>query len=104
MNEQKKKRAYNDRVLQIEHGIFTPLLFSIIEVWGGNAVRFIQDYLIYCRKRDLPDSITMRWIRRKICFALLKFSLLHLRGSRTVCRKVAEFESDVAVSEFIFRI
>ena len=27
MNEQKKKRAYNERILQIDHGTFTPLLF-----------------------------------------------------------------------------
>ena len=33
----------------------------------------------------------------------VKISLLCLRGSRTVCRKVAEFESDI-VSEFISRI
>ena len=55
-------------------------------------------------KRDLPKSITMNWIPTKICFALLKSSLLCLRGSRTVCRKVSKFEGDVAVSEFISRI
>ena len=29
MNEQLKRKAYNERVLQIKHGTFTPLVFSI---------------------------------------------------------------------------
>ena len=29
MNEQKKKRAYNERIFQIDHCAFTPLVFSI---------------------------------------------------------------------------
>ena len=41
------------------------------------------------KKRDLPISISMNWIRTKICFDLLKSSLLCLRGSRAVCRKIA---------------
>ena len=45
-------------------------------------------------KRNLSKSITMNWIRTKVCFALLKSSLLCLRGSRTVCRKVPELECD----------
>ena len=29
MNEQEKKRAYNERILQVDHGTFTPLVFSV---------------------------------------------------------------------------
>ena len=29
MNEQEKKRACNERILQIDHGTFTPLVFSV---------------------------------------------------------------------------
>ena len=29
INEKEKKRNYNNRILQIEHGTFTPLVFSI---------------------------------------------------------------------------
>ena len=34
MNEQEKKRAYNERILQIDHGTFTPLEFSISSSMG----------------------------------------------------------------------
>ena len=105
MKEQEKKRAYNERVLQIEHGTFTPLLFSIYGSMLRECRRFYSRLTdLLSEKRNLPKSITMNWIRRKICFTLLKFSLLCLRGSRTVCGKVAEFDSDIVVSEFISRV
>ena len=105
MNEQEKKRAYNERVLQIEHGTFAPLVFSIYRIMGSECRTFysrLSDLL--SEKRDLPKSITMNWIRTKKCFALMKSSFLCLRDSRTLCKKIAEFESDVVVSEFISRI
>ena len=46
-------------------------------------------------KKDLPLLILSNWIRTKVYFRLPKSSLLCLRGSRTVCRKTAEFEIDV---------
>ena len=35
MNEQEKKRTYNERIFQIDHGTFTPMVFSI----SGSMVR-----------------------------------------------------------------
>ena len=105
MNQQEKKRAYNKRVLQIEHGTFTPLFFSIYGRMGRECRTFysrLSDLL--SEKRDLAKSITMYRIQTKICFALLKSNFLCLRGSGTLSRKVSEFESDVVVSEFISRI
>ena len=34
MNEQQKKRAYNERTLQIKHSTFTPFVFPIFECVG----------------------------------------------------------------------
>ena len=57
MNEQEKKRAYSERVLQIEHGTFTSLFFfQFMEVWGGNAVRFIQDYPIFFQRNVIYQN------------------------------------------------
>ena len=42
MNVQGKKRAYNERILQRDHGTFTPLVFSIKVVWEESK-RFIPD-------------------------------------------------------------
>ena len=40
MNEQEKKRAYNERVLQIEHGTFAHLVFSIYGSMGRECRTF----------------------------------------------------------------
>ena len=89
--EQEKKRAYNERILQVDHGTFPPLVFSI------------TFYSRLAQRRDLPQSISSNWIRTKVCFVLLKSSRLCLRGSRTVCRETVEFEIDVNVSHAVCR-
>ena len=50
MNEKEKKRAYNERILQINHGTFTPVV-----VWEESANGLAQ--LIF-EKRDLSQSIS----------------------------------------------
>ena len=42
-NEKEKKRQYNEKVLQIENGIFTPLVFST-EQWVVNVSNSIKDF------------------------------------------------------------
>ena len=105
MNEQEKKRAYNKRILQIDHGTFTLLVFPINGRMGRECQKFCSRLAqMISEKRDLPQSISSNWIRTKTWFALLKSSLLCLRGSRTVCRKTAEFEIDVDVSHTVAKI
>ena len=63
---------------------------------GGECQKFYSRLTqMISEKRDLPKSISSNWIRTKVCFGLLKSSVLYLRGSRTVCRKTAEFEIEL---------
>ena len=97
MNGQEKKQAYNERILQIDHGTFTPL--------GRECQKFYSRLAqTISEKRDLSQSISSNWSREKVCFKLLKSSLLCLLGSRTACRKTAEFEIDVDVSHTVAKI
>ena len=41
-NETMKKRCYNERILQIEHGTFTPLFFSVLGGVGFEGSRFLK--------------------------------------------------------------
>ena len=98
MNEFEKKKSYNERVLPVDQGTFTPLVFSIYGSMERECKTFYSRVSqLISDKRNLPKSITMNWIRTKMCFALLKSSLLCLRGSRTLCRKVSEFQCDIDV-------
>ena len=49
MNEQEKSRAYNERIFQIEHGTFTPLVFSI----NGSMRRESQKFYLRLAQMNL---------------------------------------------------
>ena len=83
-NEKEKKRVYNSRVLQVEHGSFTPIVFTAMGGMGRETKCFYKRLSeLLAEKRDEPLSVTTTWVRRKIIFALLSSVLLCLRGSRT---------------------
>ena len=42
-HEQEKKRTYNRRVLEVEKATFTPLVFSLLDQWGGKLRNFTKD-------------------------------------------------------------
>ena len=82
-NENRKKRKYNDRVLQVEHGSFTPLVFTNfggMGVEGSNFYKKISEKL--AEKRDIPSSLAKSWIRTKLSFCLLQTVNLCIRVSR----------------------
>ena len=84
MNETEKKRQYNERILNVEHGSFTPLVFSAMGGMGRESQMFfkrLSESLSDSRCQQL--SVTVTWIRRKVIFALMKSVILCLRGSRT---------------------
>ena len=57
-HEQEKKREYNQRVLEIENGVLTPLVFSTFEGMGRESTMFykrLADSL--SRKRDVTCKL-----------------------------------------------
>ena len=45
MNKTEKKRQYNERILDVEHGLFMPLVFLLWEEWEENPKCSSKDYL-----------------------------------------------------------
>ena len=83
-NEAAKKREYGERVLNVEHGTFTPLVFSS---FGGMSVECTQFYNRLAdkisEKRDISISKGRAWVRTKLSFCLLHTTHMCIRGSRT---------------------
>ena len=91
-NEDGKKREYNDRILQIEHGSFTPLVFSSFGGMGVECTHFhnrVAEKI--AEKRDIQSSVAKSWIRTKISFSLLRTTNLCMRGSRTKLHEAEPF-------------
>ena len=83
-SENEKKRNYSNRVLQIENGSFTPLVFTANGVMGKECIRFYKRSAeMIAVKRKMPISIVTNNIRTLICFSLLRSTIRCLRGSRS---------------------
>ena len=104
-NEKQKKRAYNQRVIEIEHGSFSPLVFTPYGGCGREAERFISELSIkLSEKKDIENSIMKHWLRTKISFYLIRSAVLCIRGSRTLRRGIKADLMDIEISDAIGRI
>ena len=77
-----KKRKYL-QACQDRRASFTPICVSVDGLLGKEADFFIHrlcDFL--CAKWDRPFSLVMTWIRARLSFAILRATLLCVRGSR----------------------
>lgn len=82
--EQEKKRAYDQRVREIEHGSFTPLVMSITGGMSSSATIFYSRLAgMISEKRSEAYSKVMNLIRCRIRFSLLRSAITAIRGSRS---------------------
>ena len=83
-NENEKKREYGERVLNVEHGSFTPLVFTCFGGMSNECTSFYNRLSDKISKiRDIPESLSRSWIRTKLSFSLLKTANLCIRGTRS---------------------
>ena len=80
--ESLKKRAYEQRVREVEHSSFTPLVLSVTGGMANEATTFYKR-LASClaMKWDYPYSSTMSWLRCRPTFSLLRSAIQCIRGA-----------------------
>ena len=87
-HEQEKKAAYNERILQIEKGSFTPLVFSTTGGMGPESTKYHKRIAeLIAAKRNEQYSDVMNHLRTRLRFSLLKSVLIAVRGQRGKNRK-----------------
>ena len=85
--EQMKRRSYDQRVRDIEHGTMTPLIFSLNGGLGRAAtVTYKRLASLLSLKWNEPYSIVMGWLRCTISFSLTRSAISCLRSSRSTAR------------------
>ena len=85
INEKEKKKTYNEHILQVEHGSFTPLIMSATGGMSRERKKFsLRLAEIICKKRKTNYNVKPIWIRRKIPFSLIKSIGICIRGSYSV--------------------
>ena len=107
VNEREKNKLYNERILQIELGSFTPLVMSATVGMGRECKKFyarLAEMISY--KRGTSYSVMAAWVRRKITFSLIKSIGIILRESRSVFYNDAlekSLSGEVYTSKFNFQ-
>ena len=105
VNEREKKKLYNEGILKIEHGSFTPLVMSATGGMGWECKKFYARLTEMIRyKSGNSYRVIASWVRRKITSLLIKSIGMCLRGSRSVFYNDALkklLNRDAYTSEFI---
>ena len=97
-HEQAKKREYGQRIREIEHGVFTPLVLSTTGGMGREATTFYRRLAdMTASKRQQPYPTVMGWLRCRLSFASLRASIMCIRGSRSSLHRPI-FGSDIALA------
>ena len=92
-HEQEKKRQYDQRIREVEHSTFTPLVLSITGGMGRAATTFYKRLAaMLSEKRDVPYSKMIGWIRCRMSFSLVRASVMSIRGARSSATKGALHE------------
>ena len=82
-HENEKKQAYHQRVLEVEHGSFTPIVLSASGGMGRLAsTTYSRLARLIAEKRGITYGQCMDWIRCMLSFSLLHSAIMCLRGSR----------------------
>ena len=78
-----EKWQYAERVMEIEQGTFTPLVFTTT---GGAADEYVKYHSrlaeLIANEKGESYASAISWIRAKVSFAIVRLALLCLRGSR----------------------
>ena len=80
LNEKEKKKNYKERILEVEHGSFTPIVVSAyvgIRKEGNKFYNRLAELL--AEKKNQQLSMVTSWIKRKLIFALINSICMCIR-------------------------
>ena len=90
-HEKEEKKTYNHRIMHVDKGSFTPLIFSTTGGMGPESTKYHKRLAeLIARKRGEEYADVVNHIRTRIRFSLLRSILLAIRGERGRMRKENE--------------
>ena len=82
-HEKEKMQKYNSRVVTVEKGTFTPLVYTTFGGCGPQATRYHKRLSeLISKKRNEDYHHVIKYIRTRVRFSLLRSVLVALRGER----------------------
>ena len=98
--EKSQMREYKERIRDVEHGDFNPLVFTTMGAMAPQCqivLKKLAEKL--SAKQGLNRSVVTGWLRVRLSFALLRTSLQCVRGSRRKKFSNIDTNVDLAVSQ-----
>ena len=103
-HELEKKRTYHQRIIEIEQGHFTPVVFGTNGGMGVEGNCFLKRLVeLLSIKQDETYESVMTWLRTRLSFEIIRSIHLSIRGSRTPFRKpsnIADATEDIELNIF----
>ena len=81
--EKEKRRSYEERITQIEQGSFSPLVFSTSGGMGHTATTVYRRIAAMISEKKQDYGQTVKWLRCRLSYALLRSSIMCIRGTRS---------------------
>ena len=83
-HEREKVRTYRQRVREVEHATFVPLVMSATGGLAKQATNFYKRLAsLLADKWEQPYSTTLYWLRCSLSFSLLRSAIQCIRGARS---------------------
>ena len=83
-HEHRKMAKYAERIREVEHSSFVPLVFSSSGGCGPITLKCVKRLaFLLAKKRKINYADAINWLRRRIAFSLLRASSQCLRGARS---------------------
>ena len=83
-HEREKKRAYQQRVQEVEQSSYTPLVLSVTGGMGAEASTFYKRLAaMLSQKWEIPYSKTLCWLRCRLSYSLIRSAIQAIRGARS---------------------
>ena len=100
-HERQKQLEYEERVTNVDHGSFCPLVFATTGAAGPLCDRFLKRLAGLLTSNDPASySPTIAWMRAKISFALQRNAVMCVRGTRSSRGKpLRAADRDICIAE-----
>ena len=103
---EREKKCYYEKILEVEHGAFTPLVFSVVGGMGTVAtVMYKRLASLLADKHAQSYPKTISWIRCLLNFSLLRLAIMCICGAHSTSNRachtavLSEGQLDLVASE-----
>ena len=98
-HQQEKKAQYNARILEVEKGSFTPVIFSCSGGASAEATRQVIAGKLSSKRQESSYATTMNFVRRRLSFDILRTCVISFRGERGARREFPIEDLDFGLQE-----